>query len=142
PMKCQRNASPYSACFASRSCARFSPTSRTPASTSAAMSRNETYLVAATTVTPSPTCAWTCARRSRIRSGDGTDHPLDAARPAVPPVREEAFGMAAGAQVDPVDARHSGGAQRPLGRRPQVEPPSHGQVGVEERRDLVSHLVA
>ena len=24
-MKCQRKASPYSACFASRSCARFSP---------------------------------------------------------------------------------------------------------------------
>ena len=36
-MKCQRNASPYSACFASRSCARFSPTTVMPASTSAAM---------------------------------------------------------------------------------------------------------
>ena len=34
PMKCQRNASPYSACFASRSWARFSPTTVTPASAS------------------------------------------------------------------------------------------------------------
>ena len=51
PMKCQRNASPYSACFRSRSCARFSPTTSTPASTSTAMSASETYFVAATIVT-------------------------------------------------------------------------------------------
>ena len=54
-MKCQRNASPYTACFASRSWARFSPTTSIPASTSTAMSSSETYFVAATTVTPAPT---------------------------------------------------------------------------------------
>ena len=50
-MKCQRNASPYSACLRSRSCARFSPTTSTPASASIAISSTETYFVATTTVT-------------------------------------------------------------------------------------------
>ena len=61
PMKCQRNASPYSACLASRSCTRFSPTTSIPASASTAKSASGTYFVAATTVTPGPTSA-------RIRS--------------------------------------------------------------------------
>ena len=51
-MKCQRNASPKAACLASRSWARFSPTTSTPASTSG--ERSSTYFVAATIVTPGP----------------------------------------------------------------------------------------
>ena len=60
-MKCQRKASPYAACFASRSWARFSPIVSMPASASVARSSTETYFVAATTVTLGPTS-------SRIRS--------------------------------------------------------------------------
>src|SRR6185295_6339355 len=57
PMKCQRNASPYSACLRSRSCARFSPTTSMPASASTPRSASATYFVAATIVTVSPTSA-------------------------------------------------------------------------------------
>src|SRR4051812_26851803 len=131
-MKCQRNASPYSACFASRSWARFSPTTVTPASTSAAISGSETYFVAATTVTFGPTSACTRASRSRITSGDGTDHPLDAAGPAVAPVREEQLGVVAGAERNALDARDPGCAERALGRTPEVELAIHRQVVVEE----------
>ena len=56
-MKCHRNALPYRACFASRSCARFSPTTSMPASASTPSSSTETYFVAATTVTPEPASA-------------------------------------------------------------------------------------
>ena len=56
-MKCQRNALPWAACFAARSWARFSPTTVTPASASAAIASTSTYFVAATTVTAGPTSA-------------------------------------------------------------------------------------
>src|SRR5262245_46379210 len=141
-MKCQRNASPYSACFASRSCARFSPTTCTPASTSAAMSRSPTYFVAATTVTSGPTASWTRASRSRMSSGDGTDDSLHAAREPVPPVREEEVGVVARAEVDPVDARDARFPERSLGRAPQVELPTDRQVVVEEPGHLGPDLVA
>ena len=61
PMKCQRNASSYSACFCSRSCALFSPTTSTPAAARTAISPSGTYFVATTTVTPGPT---SCLMRS------------------------------------------------------------------------------
>src|SRR5947209_12871628 len=132
PMKCQRNASPYSACFASRSCARFSPTTWTPASTSAAISRSGTYFVAATTVTAGPTSAWRRANRSRITSGDGTDHPLHPAGAAVAPVREEELWVVACAELDPLDAFDAGLPQRPLRGAPEVELPVDRQIVVEE----------
>ncbi len=56
-MKCQRKSSPNRSCFASRSCARFSPTTSTPASARTAISSTDTYFVAATIVTPGPTSA-------------------------------------------------------------------------------------
>src|SRR5436190_8462773 len=141
-MKCQRNASPYSACLASRSCARFSPTTCTPASASAAMSRSETYFVAATTVTPGPTSSWTRASRSRMRSGDGTDHSLNAARKAVAPVREEELRMVPRTEVDPVDPRNPGIAERAFRRAPQVELSVDRQIVAKEPRHLGPHLVA
>src|SRR6478752_1357606 len=140
-MKCHRKASPYSACFASRSCARFSPTTVTPASISAAMSCSATYFVAATIVTCSPTRACTSATRSRMTSGDCTDHSLDAALAAVSPMREEELGVAARAQVDTFDGCDSRVAQRALGRRPQIEVTVHGEVRVEARRDFLADLV-
>ena len=48
--------------LASRSWARFSPTTSTPASTSTAMSSSDTYFVAATTVTPAPDLGASAAR--------------------------------------------------------------------------------
>ena len=54
PMKCHRKASPWRACLAARSCARFSPTTSIPASASAPRSSGSTYLVAATIVTSGP----------------------------------------------------------------------------------------
>src|SRR5262245_44052032 len=141
-MKCQRNASPYSACFASRSCARFSPTTRTPASCSAAISESVTYFVAATTVTLGPTCSCTRASRSRISSGDGTDDSLDAARKAVAPVREEEVRVVAGAEVDAVDPFDARLAERPLGRAPEVELAVDSEVVVEEPGHLRPDLVA
>src|SRR5262249_36211196 len=142
PMKCQRKASPYCACFASRSCARFSPTTVTPASASAAMSGSETYLVAATIVTSGPTSAWMRRKRSPISSGDRTDDALDAAGEAVAAMREVEVGVIARADVDAVDAVDSRPAQRPLGGRPQIEPAVGRQVVVEEIRDLDADLVA
>ena len=59
PMKCQRNALPYSACLAARSWARFSPTTSIPASASTAISSRATYLVAATMVTAGPSSSFT-----------------------------------------------------------------------------------
>src|SRR6476620_8299757 len=141
-MKCQRNASPYSAFFASRSCARFSPTTRTPASWSAAISGSVTYFVAATTVTSGPTCSCTRSSRSRINSGEGTDHSLDAAREAVAPVREDKIRVVASAEVDAVDPLDARLAERALRRAPKVEPAVNRQVVVEERRHLRPDLVA
>src|SRR5579884_748546 len=57
-------------------------------------------------------------------------------------MREEELRMAARAQVEPLDRRDAGPAKRPLGGRPQVEMPGHGQILVEERRDLLADLVA
>ena len=85
------------------------------------MSRSATYFVAATIVTSSPTRACTSANRSRMTSGDCTDESLHAALAAAAPVREEELGVAARAQVDALDRRDSGAAQRALGRRPQIE---------------------
>src|SRR5207249_2077130 len=142
PMKCQRKVSPYSACLASRSCARFSPTTLIPASASAAISASVTYLVAATIVTASPTSARTRPMRFRISSGESTEHPLDAARAPVAAMREVQLGAVAGADVDPVDAVDAGPAQSPLGRGPEIELSTRGQIRVEERGYLVADLVA
>src|SRR5438270_1506102 len=142
PMKCQRNASPYSACFASRSCARFSPTTVMPASTSLAMSGRSTYFVAATIVTSGPTTERTCSKRSRIASGDSTDHSLDTAGVPVAPMREEELRMVVRAEVDALDVLDASRTQGAFRRAPQVEVPIDGQVVVEETGHLRPDLVA
>src|SRR5215210_1087359 len=142
PMKCQRNASPYSACLASRSWARFSPTTWTPASTRTRMSWRETYFVAATTVTPEPTSARTRSYRSRTSAGDNTDDPLPAGDAGVAAVREEELRVARGAEVETLDRVRTGAPQQPLGGRPEIELPSAGEVGVESVGDLRADLVA
>ena len=117
PMKCQRNASPYSACFASRSCARFSPT------TSIARLDEQRHV----------------GERDVLRRGDDRhrrpdlgldqlvaladplsrrqpDHPLPAGDAAVAPVREEELGMARVHRSKRSTARHPPRAGA-LGRR-------------------------
>src|SRR5918995_433904 len=119
-MKCQRKASPYSACLRSRSCARFSPTTSTPASTRMAMSSSDTYLVAATIVTSGPISPRMSSYAARTLSGDTRDHSLAAARQAGAPVREEKVRVAARADVDPLDVLDARLAQRAFGRTPEV----------------------
>src|SRR3954447_18312238 len=141
-MKCQRKASPYTACFASRSCARFSPTTSTPASASTAMSASATYLVAATTVTAGPTSARTRSYRSRTSAGDNTDDSLSARDAAVAAVGEEEVRVARRAEVHPLDRARARAPQRALGGGPEVEPPVAREVGLEALRDLRPDLVA
>jgi hypothetical protein len=74
------------------------------------MSGNETYFVAATTVTPGPTSARTRSYRARISSGDVADHPLTAGHARVAPVREEEVRVTGRAHVDALDARRTGSA--------------------------------
>src|SRR5919198_4036442 len=146
PMKCQRKASPYSACFASRSCARFSPTTSTPASARTAMSDTDTYFVAATMVTFGPTSSRIRAYCSRTSSGDITDHSLSPRHAAVTPVREEVVAVARRAQVDPLDCRDARFAQGSFGRRRNVEVSPANHVGAEPRAiclaDVLADLVA
>src|SRR4051794_22732532 len=77
-----------------------------------------------------------------MTSGDCTDQSLYAALPAAAPVREEKFGVAAGAQVDTFDRSDAGTAQLSFRCGPEIEVAVDGQVGVEARRDLVADLVA
>src|ERR1044072_7570319 len=121
PMKCQRKRSPWRACFAARSCARFSPTTSTPASASAPMSSAATYLVAATMVTAGPSSPPMRSKLARTVSADKAKHALPPGDPVVAPVREEALRGARRAEVDAVDAHAAGRAERPLGRAPEVE---------------------
>src|SRR3954470_9094098 len=143
-MKCQRKASPYSACLRSSSCARFSPTTSTPASTSKAMSASETYFVAATIVTCSPTSARMRSYAARTASGDVADHPLPTGDAGVTAVREVLV-VAGGAHVCALDRRHARVAQNTLGDCPEVEVASTDCLGAEAfavaRRDVVADLV-
>src|SRR3954447_2025613 len=141
-MKCQRKASPYTACFASRSCARFSPTTSTPASASTAMSASATYLVAATTVTAGPTSARTRSYRSRTSAGDNTDDSLSARDAAVAAVGEEELGVACRAEVDPLARARARVSHRALRGGPEVEPPVAREIGLEALRHLRPDLVA
>src|SRR3954462_5385392 len=112
-MKCQRKASPYSACLRSSSCARFSPTTSTPASTRTAMSASETYFVAATIVTCSPTSARMRADAVRTASGDVADHPLPAGDAGIAAVGEVLV-VAGGAHIGTLDRSHTRVAQDTL----------------------------
>src|SRR3954447_4255491 len=120
-MKCQRKASPCSACLAARSWARFSPTTSTPASASAPRSSGATYFVAATIVTSGPSSPRMRSKFARTVSGDKANDSLPAGDPFVAAVREEPLGRARSAEIDPVDASTAGRTQGPLGGAPEVE---------------------
>src|SRR3954471_14472602 len=146
PMKCQRNASPWAACFASRSWARFSPTTSIPASARAPSSSTETYFVAATIVAESQTSSRIRSYRERISSGEVGKDSLDASRLAVAAMREEELGVARRAEVEALDLVDAGFPQCALCRLRQVEVPSVHDPGAEalpvRLRDLLPHLVA
>src|SRR3954471_6904068 len=145
-MKCQRKASPQRACLASRSCARFSPTTSIPASARAPRSSAARYLVAATIVTSGPSCARIRSWFARTVSGDKPNDALPPGDPFVAAVREEVLGRAGRAEVDPVDPGTARRAQRPLGGAPEVELPVADEAEAvrtaERRRHLLADLVA
>src|SRR5437879_2657392 len=106
-----------------------------PASARIAISSTETYLVAATTVTPGPTSALTRSYRSRSASGDIAHRSLTTGETAVASVREEALGSAGGAGVEPIDAGDAGRAQSPLGGGREVEAALPDEAEAERRTD-------
>ena len=91
PMKCQRNAPGYAVAFASRSWARFSPTSVIPASASVPISSSGTYLTAARTSTRvrqlRADAREVLAHAAGVEAGDQTRHTTPAWRPVTPPSR-------------------------------------------------------
>src|SRR5512133_164399 len=144
-MKCQRKASPYSACLRSRSCARFSPTTSMPASTSTAMSGSETYFVAATTVTWPPMSPRIRSYAARTASGDVADHSLPTSDAAVAAVREE-VAAAGRADVDALDRRDARVVQNAFGDGPEIEVAAANGGGAEPCAvgvgDVLADLVA
>src|SRR5688572_14005884 len=110
------------------------------------MSSRAAYFVAATIVTSGPISARIRSRFARTASGDTGDHPLDAARLARSPVREEELGIAEGAEVAAHRHLDALGLERALGRRPKVELPTVDDVvserGRERLRDLGADVVA
>src|SRR5215203_4544180 len=146
PMKCQRKASPWAACFASRSCARFSPTTSIPASASAVMSSTATYLVAATIVTSGPTWSRTRARRAAICSADNAEDPVCPSRPAGAPLGEEEIRAATRAEIHALDIGRTRIPRGLLRGSPEVElafaEDSVSEAVPEPVRDLLAHLVA
>src|SRR6187431_794739 len=139
-MKCQRKASPYAACLRSRSWARFSPTTSTPAAARRPMSSSATYFVAATIVTAGPTSARIRSRFARTASGDTGDHSLDTPWLPGPAVREEALGVAERADVGAEHVVDPGRIQRALGSAPEVERAAADDVGPERRCERLRDL--
>src|SRR5207237_3184384 len=121
PMKCQRKASPCRVCLASRSWARFSPTTSIPAPASTGSSSASTYFVAATIVTSGPSSPRIRSRFAPTVLADKPENALDATRLSCPSLGEEEVRVAGGAEVEAVDPGDAGRAQRPLGGAPEVE---------------------
>src|SRR4051812_3324321 len=147
PMKSQLKSSRCASCFATKSWARFSPTSSTPASARTGSSSAGTYLIAAQ-ISTSPMRSRTDSRLLRIRAASrplncsGTQH-----QPGLPPrdagiatVREVQILPAARAAVEVLDLLDAAGAQLVLGDDPQVEHPALG--GAVDVLELGAHLVA
>ena len=123
PMKCQRKASPWAACLRSRSWARFSPTTSTPAAARTPMSSSETYFVAATITRQVP---------PRPGSAPGSRGRRQATR-AITPWTPRGFPVrrceknSPGCRTCRVGAEHvvdPGLVERALGGGPEVELPS------------------
>ena len=155
PMKSQAKASPQRSCLAARSCWRFSPTRRTPASASAPISSSGTYLVATRISTPSPARSRTSARFAATFAGSMPWISSGHLRPSLDPgeprpggrcgrvaaVREEELRLAAGAEAGGLDLLDPGLEQEPPRDLGQVE---HAAVGdaVAEVGEGGEHLVA
>src|SRR5512134_1970294 len=142
PMKSQVNRSRCDSCFESRSCARFSPTSSTPACASAGRSLAATYFVAARISTSGPTWSRTRSRLRRMASASIQHHQprLAAGQPPVATMREEEVGMAARAKVEVMHLGDSRCGQLAVDHRAQVE---HAAVGhVLESGEGLEHLGA
>ena len=152
PMKSHSKASPQRSCLAARSCWRFSPTSRTPASASAPISSSGTYLVAARISTPSPATArgpapgwrrsWP-ASRPWISSGHLSRSPRARraawrpVRPRVAAVGEEELRLAARAEaggLDPLDPGRGEQPPRRPRRRSSMRPAAIPRRGRRRRR--------
>ena len=88
PMKCQRKTPGYASALATRSCARFSPSSVTPASASTPSSSSGTYLTAASS-SASPISERMRSAFSRTRAASrpviSSRHTTPAWRPVTPP---------------------------------------------------------
>src|ERR687895_633553 len=146
PMKSHVKRSRCASCLASRSWARFSPTSSMPASARAGRSAASTYFVAASTSTSGPIRSRT---RSRLRRTVSASIQHDHARLApgeavVATVREVEVGVAAGAAVEVLDLCDAGDGEPGVDHLAQVE---HAPVGgapdvLELREHLGADLVA
>ena len=141
PMKCQRKASPWAACLASRSCALFSPTTSIPASARTAISPTETYFVAATIVTSGPTSSLTRASRSRTCSAEKANDALCAARPSRAALGEEEVWAAGRAEVDSLDIGGSG-ALAAIPRRSRGRAFRRARRGAEPLAERAGHVLS
>src|SRR5438094_5065015 len=111
-----------------------------------AMSSRETCLVAATIVTSGPTSSWTRAYRARTSSTDKANDALGATGLSGSPLGEEQILVARGAEIHPLDARHSRLEHRLLGRAPEVEfsvgDDARPEAFAKRTGDVLPHLVA
>src|ERR687891_1359666 len=146
PMKSHVNRSRCCSCLASRSCARFSPTSSMPASASAGRSPTSTYFVAASTSTSGPIRSRTRSRlRRTVSASIQHDHPrLAPCEAVVAAVGEVEIGVAAGAAVEVLDLRHPRGGEPRFDHLAEVEHAAVGgapdvlELGEHLRADLVA----
>src|SRR5829696_2663015 len=141
-MKSQVNRSPCASCFASRSCARFSPTSSIPASARAGRSPASTYLTAASISMSGPICSRTDSSLRRTRSGSiaHDDARLAAGHASVAAVGKVELRLAAGAPVHVLDVRDPGRLELCGDDHAQVEHPRGG--GSFDAGERIEHLVA
>src|SRR5262245_53595742 len=106
------------------------------------MSSSDTYLVAATTVTPGPTSSLTRSYRERTSSGDKRQSSLPPGAGAVPAVREEELWMTGRTQIRAHNAYGSSLPKRPLGGGPEIEVGGAQDSLAKARPERLSHLFA
>ena len=141
-MKCQRNVSPCAACLASRSCARFSPTTSMPASASTAMSVDGEVLRRGDDrhLRRRP-------RPGRARAGRAPAQRTSPMTPCVPrglPVRrseKKRSGRQAVQRSRRSTSDGTGLARGQLGRRPEVELAAADDAGAEPLAKAPGHVL-
>ena len=149
PMKCQRNASPYAACFACEVLrAVLADDLDSRLGQRPPCPRADTYFVAATTVTPGPTSALIRSYAARTASGDMADHAL-ACRAALPSRRceKKSSGWQRVQRSSRSTRSHAGLAERPLGATSRGRACGRARRPAPKRRavrlgDLGADLVA